>query len=175
MAKFRVRITSITPLRPRVATPERLEAIGVFLVQQVKKRFATRGLSGGVSWPKKARNDGRAILTGRTGALLNSFFSVIVGRNAVAVASSTPYAKVHQLGTIGKGGKLPTIRPRRAKALWIPMNDRAARFGPGAPGLRKGKDFFFARKVDIPPRPMLPDGSDEKKAQVEFVRDLLEE
>ena len=160
-------------------TPPRLAAIGLFLEQQVKRRFATQGLSGGVSWPQKKIQDGRAILTGRTGFLLNSFFVIqqrgvnSPNRHRVQVGSVARYARVHQLGTRGKGGKLPTIVPKRAKALWIPLNDKAARFGPGGPGLKKGKDFIFLKKVDIPPRPMLPDSEQEIAGQHEFISDLI--
>jgi phage gpG-like protein len=169
----------------RVATPERLAALGLYLVQQVKDRFRSQGASGGRPWLPKRRQDGRAVLTGRIGRLLNSFAHAIVGKSSVAVFSDTPYAKVHQLGTVGKGGTLPTIYPRRARALWIPLTDAAARMGPtrmvvGRGGFRgaksalvAGKDFIFAKKVDIPPRRMLPESRNEQANQAEFIGDLI--
>jgi phage gpG-like protein len=160
-------------------TPELRQACGTFLEQQVKRRFATQGLSGGARWQPKRIKDGRAILTGRTGALLNSFFAVSLvrkstGMSEIAVGSSMRYAAIHQLGTVGKGGVLPSIFPRRAKALWIPLNDRAARLGTYSQGLVYGKDFVFAKRVDIPPRPMLPNSKQERQDQEEFVTNYME-
>jgi phage gpG-like protein len=173
-----VRVKRIKIEISRLISPELRQATGTFLEQQVKKRFATQGLSGGMRWLPKRIKDGRAILTGRTGALLNSFFAVSMFRkststNEIAIGSSLPYAKVHQLGTVGKGGILPSIFPRKAKALWIPLNDRAARLGTYSQGLVHGRDFVFAKKVDIPPRPMLPDSKAEKQDQEAFVKDYL--
>jgi len=162
----------------RLATPEMRTSLGVFMEQQVKRRFSSQGVSGGKRWQPKRINDGRAILTGRTGALLNSFFSVSLfrpstGTSEIAVGSAVSYAHVHQLGTIGKGGVLPSIFPKRAKALWIPLNDKAARMGTYSQGLVHGRDFIFAKKVDIPPRPMLPDSPNERQEQEEFIDDYI--
>lgn len=89
-------------------------------------------------------------------------------------------ARVHQFGTVGAGadgvgqGTLPTIKPVRAKALFIPLTTRAqksvrVKSGPKIvrQGTRKkkgklvnfdlvpGVDFIFLKKADIPPRPFL--------------------
>jgi hypothetical protein len=66
----------------------------------------------------------------RTGALARS----IIGRGEIL--GGTPgfrvgtlrgpaikYAAVQELGTVGKGGTMPTIKPRTAKALAMPVND----------------------------------------------------
>lgn len=180
---------------PSPVTDETVAGVGTLLTQQVKERFKTQGKSGNVVWPSKKISDGRSILTGRSAGLLNSFMYVREGRTRVSVLSSLPYAKVHQLGTWGKGGQLPTIRPVRAKMLFIPLNDRAAssvaiqravviggrgtfrrmrvatRGGPSP--LKFGRDFVFAKKVDIPARPMLPDGDHERRDQVQFVMDAV--
>jgi len=37
------------------------------------------------------------------------------------VGSPLVYARIHELGTVGKGGELPDIKPKRAKALTVPM------------------------------------------------------
>lgn len=215
------------------ATPGVLEAVAFFMVQQTRDRFRTGGASGGTAWvPKKARSwgfdDGRALLTGKTARLLDSYQGY--GTDARAVLfSDDPKSKLHQLGTVGAGGVLPTIRPRKAKALFIPLTDRAQdsdrltgppaawvrskggdRSGSEAPlraavrqtrsgGLvysplvkgrlkdgrlqkwdqRRGEyvdgvpDFIFLSKADIPPRPMLPTGADERTAQVQFFLDQL--
>jgi phage gpG-like protein len=85
-------------------------------------------------------------------------------------------AAVHQFGTKGKGGKLPTIVPKQAKALFIPLTPLAARSSrvvENAKGktarktavrrggrqlfqdLEKGVDFLLVSKVDIVARPFL--------------------
>lgn len=105
------------------------DALGMFLEQQVKDRFRTQGASSGTPWKKKRNDDGRATLTGRTGNLLRSFHhksGMQDGKMTVSVYSDELYAFVHQNGTIGAGGTLPDIKPVKAKALFIPLTDRAA-------------------------------------------------
>ena len=110
-------------------TEEKTAALGMFAHQQVKDRFATAGASGGIAWPQKKMrewgyDDGRAILTGRTGELLESFQSY--GEVDCAVVFSDKfYSRIQHLGTVGKGGVLPDIKPKKAKALFIPITDRA--------------------------------------------------
>ncbi len=106
-----------------------MDLVGLHMAQQVKTRFATHGASAGIPWAGKAMaafgyHDGRAILTGASGELLNSFYGYGEGSQAIA-ASDCQHSLVHQLGTVGKGGKLPDIRPKRAKALFIPITDKA--------------------------------------------------
>jgi phage gpG-like protein len=100
--------------------------------------------------------------------------SVWVGSNFIG-------ARVHQYGTVGKSspgvgqGRLPSIVPVRAKALFIPLSRMGAgrtalRETPGGNkrfalrrrkgedtdvGLKQGKDFLLLQKVDIRPRPFL--------------------
>lgn len=221
-------------------TQAKTTVLGIFLHQQVLDRFSTAGVSGGDPWPSPkwttsiGSPDGRAILTGATGDLLHSFNGYGVGSKAI-VDSVSPYAHVHQYGTTGKGGTLPTIRPKAAKALFIPLTDKAINSerltGPAAAllkvGLRGGvrwaqspirahgrsvgykpgkslgmtvyeplirgrikdgklqgwdpilgwtdkkPDFIFLKKVDIPPRRMLPKGEPEKLAQKRLIVSLF--
>ena len=96
--------------------------MGTLLLQQVTDRFMTSGRSGGVTW--KPTRSGRAPLRGNSG-LLNSFV-IRIHRDGVGVYSTAKFARVHQLGTVGAGGVLPTIRPKKAKALFIPLTERAS-------------------------------------------------
>ncbi len=214
-------------------------ALGFFLVQQIDDRFDTAGQSGGEAWPPKqiwawGVNDGRALLTGPSARLRESFNSRVDGETII-VWSDDPKSAVHQLGTTKYGGPIPTIRPKRAKALFIPLNDHAARSirmtGPPAARILAGgkmeampeptdplatpvararrrqvqggfetyeplvkgrlkngrlqkwdstigkyvdgtPDFIFLSKSDIPQRPMLPNGADERRAQLEFIREI---
>lgn len=129
-------------------TPAKVQIIATYCLQQTKERFATGGVSGGMPWPQKflrsvGYDDGRAILTGATGELLNSFIGYGEDNRAI-MASNSPYALIHQLGTVGKGGVLPTIVPKRAKALFIPITDKAINSmrisGPRAALLRTGQN-----------------------------------
>ncbi len=108
-------IASITPSRAKT------EALGVFLVQQIRRRFQTAGASGNANWPPKWTSavgapDGRAILTGPSGRLLESWQSYGEDNSAVAF-SDVFYAQLQQ-----NGGK---IVAKKAKALFIPLTDRA--------------------------------------------------
>jgi len=233
-----------------------LNNLGMFLRQQVDDRFRTKGASGGVNWPEKLISDNRATLTGVRSELRESFKHYIARDGStmkVVVYSSVKYSHVHQLGTEKYGGPIPTIRPKSAKALFIPLTDRAKtsdrHSGPSAAILRrtggmealqsayraanrgdrvstadyikggsmeesveaklnqmgfgldnlpftplkKGRfnngqlevynererkwepgqpDFMFLMKVDIPPRPMLPDGQEEQVAQRQFLASI---
>lgn len=199
-------------------TEGKMAAIAVYLQNQVKDRFVTKGASGDHPWPRPkwrasmGHDDGRALLTGRTGSLLRSFHASATQQTA-SVGSPLRYAKVHQLGTVGKGGVLPDIKPKKAKALFIPLTDRAETsiavrtgrlgerrrmathdrkgqpihtsglsiaIGDLIPGkIVKGKivppnaDFVFLKKSSIAPRPMLPNGSNERSEQTRFVTETL--
>lgn len=106
-----------------------MEATAFYMVQLTHDRFLTQGQSGGVAWlGKRAKSwghdDGRAILTGPSGELLGSFQGY--GQDGQAVCfSDAPHSYIQQVGTVGKGGAAPTIVPKRAKALFIPITDRA--------------------------------------------------
>lgn len=191
-----------------VPTVQKMEAIAFFCGQQVKTRFETRGTSGGAPWraPKWTTtvgfDDGRSILTGPTGDLLSRFHSYGTETEAIT-GNDAKYARVQQLGTKGKGGVLPDIVPKRAKALFIPLTDRARTSTPvTARGMKrlatrgpkdksgryndliqghfvngkiepKNADFVLLKKISIPARPMLPDSVNERADQTEFVIDTL--
>ena len=60
------------------------------------------------------------------------------------------YARVHELGTVGKGGSLPDIVPRRAKFLKVPIRNTGTAARPTVRGKVVG--FLSLKKVSIPPR-----------------------
>jgi len=132
--RFRIPDSEVVNLIARwMPTQDHMTALAVFAHQQVKDRHETQGASGGTPWPQKVMkslgyDDGRAILTGPSAKMLLSWFSYgevngSIGR--AVTANDQSYSFVHELGTEGKGGKLPTIRPKTAKALFIPITDRA--------------------------------------------------
>jgi hypothetical protein len=107
-----------------------MEATAFYMVQLTHDRFLTQGQSGGVPWIGKrvkswGHDDGRAILTGPSGELLGSFQGYGTDAGRAVCFSDAPHSHVQQVGTVGKGGALPTIVPKRAKALFIPITDRA--------------------------------------------------
>lgn len=89
------------------------------------------------------------------------------------VGSNFVGAAVHQQGTTGKGGTKKTIKPVRAKALFIPRSREAARSVPETKAGKKVRvvakksqgrtikktvkrqDFLLVGKVDINARPFL--------------------
>jgi len=207
------------------ATEEVLDAVGVLVMQQIKDRFRTNGASGGVNWPGKVNKDDQGNILG---GMYDSFHHKVSARQGkLTIYSDDNHFFVHQLGTKGKGGTLPTIVPKQAKALFIPLTKRArtssritgqpamqvrkergmtravgpmrmAVQGPkGKSGhfspLKQGKvingamhvrnrhgkwvpgkaDFIFSRKVDIPPRPMVPNSKKEQETVEELVTELM--
>lgn len=106
-----------------------MKVVALKLDAMTMDRFDSQGASGGVPWaPKKAKSwgydDGRAILTGPSGLLLKAWgqdWSYGEATNGNFVQHSL----IHQVGTVGRGGMLPTIRPKKAKALFIPITDKA--------------------------------------------------
>lgn len=236
-------------LGPMTPTEDEMRALGVLLEGQVDDRFRTGGLSGSANWPPRRLDQmgggsGRALMTGRSAALRESFKSDVDiqdNKFSVSVYSDVPYAGVHQQGTTKYGGPIPTIKPKTAKALFIPITDRAAaservvgipaahlrrlhgraaRYDPlrvatrgrritlkqterrggliegedrPFAALKRGRikdgrlevynerrkkfetgipDFIFLSQVDIPPRPMLPDGQAEKDVQLDFLKSI---
>jgi len=49
----------------------------------------------------------------------------------IADGPASAYARVQEVGTVGKGGELPDIRPRKGKALAVPLE--GAKDGRGVP------------------------------------------
>lgn len=174
-----------------VPSASKMARVSALLHAQVGERFTTQGASGGVAWPPR--------WLGRPASnhLLGTFEATATD-DAAQVASGAPGARVQQLGTVGKGGVLPDIRPVRAKALFVPISDRARQQGPTpmipsarsmrlkqqSAGLVRGKivdgkvqppnaDYVFLSRVKIPPRPMLPDSQREREVQTRTVAEAL--
>ena len=60
------------------------------------------------------------------GTRVNSLPAVQVG---VLKGPSLKYAGQQEYGTVGKGGTMPTIRPKKGKALSIPVNETLTKAG----------------------------------------------
>lgn len=72
----------------------------------------------------------------RTGALARGIVGMGVKVNGLPAVQvgvikgpSLQYAGVQEYGTVGKGGKYPTIRPKKGKALAIPVNKTLTKAG----------------------------------------------
>jgi hypothetical protein len=101
----------------------------------------------------KERLSGRPGLIRRSGGMARSVIHKTSGRNISDLrtvagfldAHAAKIARVHELGTVGKGGVLPDIVPRRAKLLrWFERVDTAALSSEGG--------WRFAKRVSIPAR-----------------------
>ena len=124
---------------------------------------------------------------GRSGALMRSIEMARVNSHWIIVtagSSAVPYAGIHELGTKGKGGVLPSIVPVNAGALTIPLlakyvGKRAREFNDlsliiskknGKAYLRNSSKqlaYLLLKRVDIPPRPYLePAVNDIEKEDV---------
>lgn len=143
--------------------------------------------------PIAARLAGRVVknqlsgqaLKNRTGILSSSITGLTIIRGGLPAITvgvfrgpALAYAAVQEFGTVGAGGRLPTIKPKRAKALAIPIGSGAltpagvSKFqsprdyvGPGKLQFIPGKtsigvlvddvtdeaQYVLAAKVDIPP------------------------
>lgn len=111
---------------------KRMVRVGRLLHQQVKERFETAGASGGTPWPERWLSGlvaGKPLMGGTKGDLFKSFY-YDGDADSAEVWSDDPHSLVHQLGTRGKNGTLPDIKPKHAKALFIPITDKAKNSKP---------------------------------------------
>jgi len=92
---------------------------------KTRAEIVDRGFSGAYSRRNSSGNDRK--LKNRSGNLSQSFDQLVTRRGnmlrglELRVFTSSPYARVHELGTIGAGGRLPDIVPIKGKFLTIPM------------------------------------------------------
>ncbi len=131
-----------------------------------------------------------------TGSHLHTSITSGVSGNAAWVGSTMRGARALKHGTRGKTaegvgrGTLPTIVPKNAKALFIPLTARAAASTrvqgpkvkrvfikkgrgkkPSTPiDLQKGVDFILVQKVDLPPRPFLRLSKADRLALADVLR-----
>jgi phage gpG-like protein len=109
-----------------------------------------------------------------TGSHLHDSITHGIDSDGPWVGSTFIGARVHQFGTKGKGGELPTIVPKKGKALFIPLSKKAKKsvlvkskagnmrlYPKRTKGviemmdLVKGKDYLFVSHVDIRSRKFL--------------------
>lgn len=103
-----------------------------------------------LDWPRPDGSTENPLLS--TGKHLRKSIHPIVGQGEFGVGTKFIGARVHQRGTTGKGGTLPTIRAKRSKFLKFKIHD----------GTAKGA-FMLAHKVDIYPRPYFSISKSELK------------
>jgi len=99
-------------------------------------------------------------LVRRTGSLARGLiFKTEDGQNgntepSIRIGFLTPriarYARVHELGTVGKGGRLPDIYGRPYLRIPLRVNKAGSTVGAAVGAERSG--FVLLRKVSIPPR-----------------------
>lgn len=92
-------------------------------------------------------------LVRRSGSLVRSFLSATVGTTIDSLKTTIGFlnplaariARVHEIGTVGKGGRLPDIFPKRGRYLAVPVRGLGAAFG-------KQSGVVLLKRVSIPPR-----------------------
>lgn len=172
--------------------------IGLVLETEWKKtinlNFAEQGRP--AKWRPKRRNDGRAILTGRTGRLqrtINVGFDM--SSNKVLVGSNLVYARVHQEGVtihmrrrrinfrIKKGGWVKTTSDKRFTKVKIKENgefeyfrkrkDRVIR--AGANDSRTNKvSIQKSYVINIPARPYMVWTAEDTKRAIPNIKKAVE-
>jgi len=112
-----------------------LKSASIFAVRAAKANLSVGGASGFKT------SHGGAGLKGQMGYEIDaSLFKSRVGNNLA-------YSRVHEGGTVGKGGMLPDIRPKSAKALAVPIHPDAKK----ARGPRDFPDLVFIPGRGKPP------------------------
>lgn len=118
--------------------------------------FKRAGQAIGQAFARKVSNErmaGRPGLYTRDGNLRKSLISRTTGNSFLNVETVVGFldqkaaqiARLHEFGTVGKGGLLPDIVPVRAKALrWFSREGTAAKSSNGS--------WMFAKRVSIPAR-----------------------
>lgn len=138
-----------------VAVERALLRVGMFLESQIKLNIS--------NW--KARG-----YLWQSGALINSIGYRTKKKSVSVYSAGVPYARVHEFGTVGKGGKLPDIRPKPPRRfLTIPLDKEYRRVKPRTLDLEFVTDsknrhwlwdlrkerlaYRLVRMVSIPARP----------------------
>lgn len=111
-------------------------------IGQAFVRFqTTKNMRGRPGLIRRSGNLARGMLMRTTGADINSL-ETRVGWFDARLAM---IARVHELGTVGKGGLLPDIVPKRAPFLVFPLRAKGRAVG-------KVEGYVYTRRVSIPPR-----------------------
>jgi phage gpG-like protein len=117
--------------------------VGAAALAQVQLGFRTGTDPYGRAWPGLVLRSGKPLLnTGR----LRSSFSYQASRRSFTIGTNVAYAKTHQRGM--------TITPVKGRFLRFPGGARTR----GAGG-RFTRSFIYAKKVTIPRRMMVPEGT----------------
>lgn len=177
------------------ANAEKMRKISDFMMEQVQERYRSAGSSGGTPWPATATPRGHKPPLQN----LEKTWSARNDENTATVASDSWIALVQHLGTQGKGGDLPTIVPKHAAKLFVPLTDKGLdhylAFKQRAPVIRHvyagtatiekpkfsrfsfvgqddakyGVDWILCDHVDLPPRKQIPSADVEREKLGDFV------
>ncbi|MCA0338480.1 MAG: phage virion morphogenesis protein [Proteobacteria bacterium] len=139
-----------------------LKIIGEALLKEQNKRFETQTSPDGKPWEKlkpltvATRGGATGPILRRRGHLMRSGAWQLSG-TTLRVGVNTIYAGVQHFGA--------TIVPKKAKRLAIPI--------PAGRGGRNKAGFVFAKKVTIPPRPIVGFGPKDELATRNAIADWL--
>ena len=139
-----------------------LKIVGERLLREQNRRFDTQTDPAGRPWtPLSAltiltRGGASGPILRRSGQLKRSGAWQVAGLR-LSVGVNTIYAAAQQFGV--------TIVPKKAKRLAIPL--------PAGAGGRNGRSFAFAKKITIPPRPIVGFGPRDEIATRNAIVDWL--
>ena len=155
-------------------------ATGLMIVGMIRRRFEMSGQPGATWLPPRGRPGGKPLL--ETNRLMRSVNHLVrrgpSGTSEISVGTSDVRAAIHHFGG--------EIRPKIAKALFLPLTEKARRIGPRKAGervikkvtkdgaetydaLKYGVDFILVGKVTIPARPFLFLAQEQKQELKAFV------
>ena len=145
--------------KARQATRVRLRRCAL-IVEREAKRLLSKG-AGATGKSSKAGAPPHV----RSGALRSSVgYAIMPGGLAAIVGPTVKYGKMHEFGTRGAGGTLPDIKPKKARALAIPIDKSAQGRSP-----RSFKDLSFIKPKGKAPMLMQFSGKTMIHAKLMYV------
>jgi len=114
-----------------------MDAIGLHMIRSLQKNIKGGGRPN--KWP--ANIFGTRLLS-RGGGLFKSF-SHIYDKQYVEVGTNLPYAAIQHFGGV--------IRPKRVKALPVPITKQAAKAQENVQSVREIEDLIFVPRKGLPP------------------------
>lgn len=126
-----------------------LKAIGEAAKAMSVESFEEGKSPAGDEWKVSARAEEESGQTLVDNAVLKNSIGVAVSGDEAMVGTNVIYAAIHQLGGV--------IKPKSAKALQFKVSG----------------GFVVVKKVEIPPRPYLPDAEDPPSALIDEMNHIL--
>ena len=160
-------------------TPGRMEKIATHMQEQAFRRIDTRGASGGVPWPEFRWPQTNPHRLDERESQAQEWRTRSDDKTA-DVFNNYPFSLTHHFGAV--------IRPKRAKKLFVPLNQRAKQaYAEGqirnvqtgkvqrTVDLKYGVDYLLLKSVTVPARPALPNSQGEMSDTAKYAMKVLAE